>query len=152
MQARIGDQVIIEGHKIGTKHRRGEVRRVGRTTLTVAWDDGHETVFAPGPDCRIVPPSEAGERGETDRFGASIDLTVVEDDEQCHAVATLLTQRGTFEGRGAARRHPNDPNIPVIGEELAVGRALQALSEDLLDEAARGVARRDAPRAAHLLG
>lgn len=132
MQARTGDHVIIDGHQVGTTPRRGEVLEVSGSTLTVAWDDGHESIFVPGPDCRIVP--REGAAAAPERLGASIDLRMLEDDDHCEAIATLMTRRGTFEGRGTAHRHPRDRNVPVIGEELAVGRALRALSDQLLDD------------------
>lgn len=149
MDARAGDQIVIEGHKVGTTPRRGEVVSVSGSTLTVRWDGGHETVFVPGPDCRVLREGD-DERAEPHRFGASIDLRVAEDADGCEAVATLMTKRGTFEGRGSARRHPSDPNVPLIGEELAIGRALSSLSDDLIDEGTRAD-REGADTEAHLL-
>jgi hypothetical protein len=40
-----------------------------------------------------------------------------------------------FNATGSARRSPLDRSIPVIGEELAVARALKALEGDLIDAA-----------------
>lgn len=149
MQVRPGDQVIIEGHRIGTPPRRGEVLAVAGSTLTVAWEDGHETVFVPGSDCRVLRDEEAG-TSDVDRFGGNVELRVIEDGDHCEAVATLMTRRGTFEGRGSSRRHPNDPNVPAIGEELAIGRALEALSDNLLNEGMSADPHGEVP-ASHLL-
>ncbi len=39
-------------------------------------------------------------------------------------------------GKGLARRNPVDPNVPRIGEELAIARAMQDLSNQLVNESA----------------
>lgn len=64
-----------------------------------------------------------------------IKLHVVED-ETTTIVHTLLDLRGDhFESTGKARRNPTDPPVPLVGEELAVARALQDLSSQLIDAA-----------------
>ena len=40
-----------------------------------------------------------------------------------------------FHGFGQAKRAPQDPSVPVIGEELAAARALSHLSHQLLEAA-----------------
>lgn len=54
MGIQAGDQLVIEGHRVRMPPRRGEVLAVEGSTLTVRWDDGHESIFVPGPDCRII--------------------------------------------------------------------------------------------------
>jgi hypothetical protein len=44
-----------------------------------------------------------------------------------------------FIARGRARRNPRDPNVPVVGEELAAARALSDLSHQLLHAAAERI-------------
>ena len=64
-----------------------------------------------------------------------IKLHVVED-ETTTIVHTVLDLRGDhFESTGKARRNPDDPPMPLIGEELAVARALQDLSGQLIEAA-----------------
>ena len=64
-----------------------------------------------------------------------IKLHVVED-ETTTIVHTVLDLRGDhFESTGKARRNPADPPVPLVGEELAVARALQDLSTQLIDAA-----------------
>ena len=57
MEARRGDRVIVEGNKVGQARRSGEILDVVTARegehYRVRWDDGHETVFYPGPDARI---------------------------------------------------------------------------------------------------
>ena len=62
----------------------------------------------------------------------SIDL--LEDEETTRAEAVLRTDAGTeLRHIGVARRAPGDRDVPQIGDELAVCRALSAMVHDLLD-------------------
>jgi len=63
----------------------------------------------------------------------SIHLT--EDDTETIATATLDLRGDHFEASGRARRNPIDPPKPVIGEELAIARALAKLEERIMDKA-----------------
>ena len=64
-----------------------------------------------------------------------ISLHLVEDDTST-VIHTKLDLRGDhFEAVGKARRNPADPPSPAVGEELALARALQDLSGQLLDAA-----------------
>ena len=64
-----------------------------------------------------------------------ITLHVVEDDTNT-VVHTVLDLRGDhFESTGKAKRNPADPPSPLVGEELAVARALQELAAQLIEAA-----------------
>jgi len=58
-QARVGDLVIVEGHRIGEARRTGEILEVlgtaGHAHYRVRWDDEHESVFYPSNDATIQP-------------------------------------------------------------------------------------------------
>ncbi len=58
MHAVIGDVVVIEGPAVDRRRRRGEVLEVittsGEDRYRVRWDDGHESIFCPGGDARVV--------------------------------------------------------------------------------------------------
>ncbi|RPF21363.1 DUF1876 domain-containing protein [Myceligenerans xiligouense] len=55
------------------------------------------------------------------------------DGTETTAHAVLTTSSGTsLEGHGRARRNPDDPEVPEIGEELATARALRDLADRLL--------------------
>lgn len=69
----------------------------------------------------------------------SIEVVVEEDPERTEARASLDLRGREFGGWGRARRNPADPNIPMIGEELAVARALYDLSHHLMDAAASAI-------------
>jgi hypothetical protein len=60
-----------------------------------------------------------------------------ENERRTHAQARLRTQdRTNLRGDGTARRNPRDSEVPEIGDELAVARALSDLAHQLLDAAA----------------
>ena len=58
MQARVGDRIVIRGHRVGEPIRDGEILEVrgpdGGPPFIVRWEDtGHETLFFPGSDALI---------------------------------------------------------------------------------------------------
>jgi hypothetical protein len=63
----------------------------------------------------------------------SIQLT--EDATTTAAVASLDLRGDHFEATGRARRNPIDPPRPLIGEELAIARALSKLESKIMDAA-----------------
>jgi hypothetical protein len=62
-----------------------------------------------------------------------LSIHLVEDEIETVAVAKLDLREDHFEARGRARRDPVDPARPVIGEELAIARALAALEAQIND-------------------
>jgi hypothetical protein len=69
---------------------------------------------------------------KTWRLGIHID----EHDDQTHARAHLVTKDSELTGLGIARLNPRDTDVPEIGDELAVARALSDLAHQLLEAAA----------------
>jgi hypothetical protein len=67
---------------------------------------------------------------------ADIRLSFEEDEKETRATASLELRGERFGADGRARRSPEDPNVPLVGEELAAARALSALSHRLLEAAA----------------
>ena len=69
--------------------------------------------------------------------GGRVDIKIhMVEDEITTIVHTVLDLRGDhFESTGKARRSPHDPPMPVVGEELAVARALQDLAAQLIEAA-----------------
>ena len=68
-----------------------------------------------------------------DRYRQSVVEVFVfehEDDTRVHAVLQVGTR--TVRGVGTAHRRPQDQPDVAIGEELAIGRALQDLAHRLL--------------------
>ena len=70
----------------------------------------------------------------------NVSIQLMEDGPRTRAVAVLHTDVGTeLRHEGLARRHPGDPDIPEIGDELAACRALNGLAHELLDAGMRDV-------------
>ncbi|MPZ59770.1 MAG: DUF1876 domain-containing protein [Propionibacteriales bacterium] len=70
----------------------------------------------------------------------TIDVVISEHERQTRAQARVEGKAGTEHvGVGEARRNPQDRDIPEIGDELAVSRALSDLAHRLLDAAARDI-------------
>jgi Domain of unknown function (DUF1876) len=65
-----------------------------------------------------------------------VDVTFTEDGDKTRADAVLELADQRFHGFGQAKRAPEDPKIPVIGQDLAAARALSELSHQLLHAAA----------------
>lgn len=66
----------------------------------------------------------------------NIDILVTEESEGSQAytwaeVGLVSPDLPDLRGRGMARKHPRDADVPEIGEELAVSRALTDLARQL---------------------
>jgi len=79
-----------------------------------------------------------------------IEIAFEEDGEHTEARAILSIRGATFTGSGRARRNPSDPELPLVGEELATARALSDLAHKLVDAAAEAISEREG-RPAHLV-
>lgn len=72
----------------------------------------------------------------------NIDITVDEQDGNTRAIARLHTpESDRLVGTGLARLNPTDHDVPEIGDELAVARALADLSDSLLRDATLDISR-----------
>jgi hypothetical protein len=70
----------------------------------------------------------------------TVQVDIDEHEGRTRAVARLGTGGPrSLAGTGHARLNPADRNVPQIGDELAVARALSELSHLLLDVAARDI-------------
>jgi hypothetical protein len=72
----------------------------------------------------------------------TVDIVIDEHEEErrTHAHARLNTaDRTDLRGDGEARRNPGDREVPEIGDELAVARALSELAHRLLEAAAADI-------------
>jgi hypothetical protein len=65
----------------------------------------------------------------------SIEIGIDEDDTVTLVHAVLDLRGDHFTATGRARRNPIDTNVPVIGEELALARALGSLEDQIIDTA-----------------
>lgn len=66
-----------------------------------------------------------------------VEIYIGEREGQTHAEARLRpAENVTMTGTGTARLNPSDRDVPEIGDELAVARALSHLADRLLHVAA----------------
>ena len=65
----------------------------------------------------------------------TLSIHIEEDDTTTTATAVLDIRGDHFEAMGKARRNPVDPVKPVIGEELAIARALRRLESQITEAA-----------------
>ena len=73
-----------------------------------------------------------------------IQVHITERESDTVADATLtLTSGAVVRGHGVAYRHPRDPDVPEIGDELATARALSELAHHLVDAAAENISTRE---------
>ena len=61
MQAKVGDHIVIGGHRVGEASRNCEVLELrhpnGEPPYMVRWSDTEsEGLFFPGPDASVLPP------------------------------------------------------------------------------------------------
>jgi translation initiation factor IF-1 len=58
MRARPGDRIVVDTAHLDAERRSGEVLDVlgeGDTRhYRVRWQDGHESIYFPGPDARLI--------------------------------------------------------------------------------------------------
>jgi hypothetical protein len=64
VHAKTGDRIVVESPHVGQPRRQGEVVEVmpgdgGDEHYRVRWDDGHETIYFPSSDCRVLGGGEA---------------------------------------------------------------------------------------------
>lgn len=66
MKADVGDRIVVRGHRQGDPDRAAEVVEVhgsdGAPPYVVRWGDGHEGLYFPGTDARVVPRPRGGRR------------------------------------------------------------------------------------------
>ena len=69
----------------------------------------------------------------------TVNIAFTEEGDRTRADATLELASERFHGYGRASRSPQDPNVPVIGQDLAAARALSELAHHLLETAAERI-------------
>jgi hypothetical protein len=68
-----------------------------------------------------------------------VNVAFTEEDDRTRADAILELAGQRFHGFGRAKRAPEDPSVPVVGQDLAAARALSDLSHQLLQAAAERI-------------
>ena len=62
---KVGDRVLVEGSKVGGGRRQGTLRKVVGSLIQVRWEDGSETLFAPGAGTVQFLPAAGKGNGAT---------------------------------------------------------------------------------------
>jgi hypothetical protein len=162
MKASVGDRILILAATLGKPVRDGEILEVRGTDGTppylVQWsDDGHQTLFFPGPDAQLehfahgleagspadhaeptTAPTKSATASDTRRHVQhwQVDINLYEDGDTTTADAVLHTPAPrALKSRGKAHRRPDDPDVPEIGDEIAAAHALRRLASHLLEVA-----------------
>jgi hypothetical protein len=150
MKAEIGDRIVVASGTLHRPIRDGEILQVGEGgggPYLVRWSDGNESLFFPGPDAHVEHATqETGDRddqpdtqpasGSQPTKTWSVDIYLYEDENATAANAVLRSDvPGSLDVRGEARRSPADPDLPKVGDEVAVARALRRLADRLLEMA-----------------
>ncbi len=73
-----------------------------------------------------------------DRWSMAVFVAEIDDETDAEAFLTRADNRN-FSGRGKAKLNPANLDVALIGEEIAIARALSDLSHKLLHSAAVGV-------------
>ncbi|HLF41073.1 MAG TPA: DUF1876 domain-containing protein [Acidimicrobiia bacterium] len=76
---------------------------------------------------------------EPQEHGWPMQVVFTENDDATRADIVIDVGGRHYHGWGRARRNPNDPDIPRIGEEVATARALTRLAQQLLATAAEEI-------------
>jgi hypothetical protein len=80
----------------------------------------------------------------------NIAINIDEHEGRTRAKARLQTRDGERVGVGTARLNPADHDVPEIGDELAVARALTDLGDQLLAAAAADIGENTHERDVHV--
>ncbi|WP_036970548.1 dsRBD fold-containing protein [Promicromonospora kroppenstedtii] len=143
MKAAVGDRIVTASGVVGGAVRDGVVTECphgdGSPPYRVRWSDtGEETLVYPGGDTYVDAQVEAtsGAWAESRRGRAltwDVRITVVEAAGSTTAEATVMNgPPDALRGVGHARKSPDDDEVPLIGDEIAAGRALRRLADRLL--------------------
>lgn len=158
MRASVGDRIVIASNRLDHPLRDGEIvecRNVdGRPPYVVKWSDTGQTgFFIPGPDAHVQHSAdehtaqeemvaqrteEGPPRRQVKTWRVEVSLFESGVDTTAHAV--LVAEVPGIDAKGRAHRHPHDSDVPEIGDEVAVARALRRLSDRLLGVAADDIA------------
>ena len=152
MKASIGDRIVVVSPQVGGVVRDCIVVELrnpdGSPPYVVRWSDtGQQALYFPGSDGRIqhmgggapdkaAVPAEETEAATPHVTTWNVEIQVFEQGADTSARAVLHAGAVTpLEARGRAHRAATDHNIPEIGDEVAVARALRHLADALLEAA-----------------
>ncbi|WP_265520795.1 dsRBD fold-containing protein [Oerskovia flava] len=144
MKAAVGDRIVTASGVVGGAVRDGVVVELrdpaGAPPYLVEWSDtGERTLVFPGSDSYVEHTPGARDASGTPSAPSTsskvwrVQVAVLEDDGRTTAEAVLVADApDRLRAIGEARKDPGDVDVPAIGDEIAVGRALRRLSDRLL--------------------
>jgi hypothetical protein len=142
--------VVIASSRVEGPVREGRIVEVrgadGSPPYLVQWSDtGQQALVFPGPDAHVertpegapapVPPAGVATPRHVKTWTVRVDVFEGPGETTAHAVLSAESELG-LGARGTARLHPGEPDVPEIGDEVAVARALRRLADSLLEAAA----------------
>jgi hypothetical protein len=152
MKASVGDRIVIASNRLDSPLRDGKIVECrhddGSPPYVVEWaETGQTGLFFPGPDAQVqhfageIPTQQQGDvQPERHVKTWRVEVTLFESDSDTMAHAVLVAEVPGIDATGRARRNPGEVDVPEIGDEVAVARALRRLSDRLLGIAAEDIA------------
>jgi hypothetical protein len=158
MKASVGDRIVIASNRLDHPLRDGKIVECrhddGTPPYVVQWSDTGQTgLFFPGPDAHVQhhgDESPAAQQVVTEHAAEvqsgrdvktwQVEVSVFESEGDTTAHAVLVAELAGVDATGRTYRNPHDADVPEIGDEIAVARALRRLSDRLLDVAAEDLA------------
>ena len=152
MKAAVGDRMVVAATHLDGPVRDGEVLRTGPdggAPYLVRWSDtGRETTFFPGADAHV---DHEGVRDQAEAATVphsaphtkhwTVDVYLYENEDSTSAQVVLHGDAPhPVTAKGRAERWAGRVDVPEVGDEVAVGRALQRLSDRLLGLASEDLA------------
>lgn len=143
MKAAMGDRIVVASTIVDQPLRDGRVVEVrhadGTPPYVVEWSDtGERTLVFPGPDAHIQHTGPGAPAPQPRRVVKTWTATITITEEGAETTATAVLSEEApqpLDGVGHAHRNPHDPASSVIGDEVAVARALRRLADRLLGTA-----------------
>jgi hypothetical protein len=158
MKASVGDRIVIASNRLDHPLRDGKIVECrhddGSPPYVVEWSDTGQTgLFFPGPDAHVEHEGDedvAVRQAVTEQAGEvqsgrdvktwQVEVSVFESEGDTTAHAVLVAEVPGVDATGRTYRNPHDADVPQIGDEIAVARALRRLSDRLLGVAAEDIA------------
>jgi hypothetical protein len=157
MKAAVGDRIVIASNRLDQPLRDGRIVECrhddGTPPYLVEWSDtGQTALFFPGPDAHVQHDDDKVTRPQvvTEPAGQvqpgrhvktwRVEVSVFESEADTSAHAVLVAEVPGLDAMGRSYRNPHDADVPEIGDEVAVARALRRLSDRLLGVAAEDIA------------
>lgn len=141
MKASVGDRLVLASSVVDGTVRDGTVVSVrhadGSPPYMVRWHDtGEESLVFPGPDAHVEQGEVAAAGPEAVATTWRVQVTLLRQGPETTAQAVLVVgDPDHLDAVGRARRNPADTEVAVIGDEVAVARALRRLADRLIDTA-----------------